>query len=136
MDSFSRRIFIAGAGAVALSGCVSQPMPEFAAEARREASGDPPANIDPIYAEIYGPILEEPFPLEAIDLGRIDPAFLRKVVSYSAPEAAWHRRRRSSASLSLSRPRGWTRGTLWGRRRSRGLCLVGCCEDQQQAGMA
>jgi lipoprotein-anchoring transpeptidase ErfK/SrfK len=38
------------------------------------------------YALIYGPILSEPFPVPAVNLATIDPAFLRTEVAYASPE--------------------------------------------------
>jgi hypothetical protein len=38
------------------------------------------AAIDPAYLGIYSALPEERFPVPAVDLGEIDPAFLRRVV--------------------------------------------------------
>src|SRR5438309_4459473 len=89
MDRRSRRFFIAGAGAAALSGGLGQPMAGAAAQPFPGPRGRPPADIDAddlVYAEMYGPILDERFPIEAVDLRRINPAFLRKVLAVTATE--------------------------------------------------
>jgi lipoprotein-anchoring transpeptidase ErfK/SrfK len=86
MDRLSRRLFITGAGAAALSGGLSQPMAGAAAQAFRGPRGYPPAD-DLVYAEMYGPLPDERFPIEATDLSRINPAFLRKLVAVTATEA-------------------------------------------------
>ena len=38
------------------------------------------------YASLYAPVGGEPFPVPAVDLGRIDPQFLRRTVSYPTSE--------------------------------------------------
>jgi lipoprotein-anchoring transpeptidase ErfK/SrfK len=86
MDRLSRRAFVTGASALALTGCVSEPRPELVAEGPREPRRYAVADLDPIYAEMYGPLPAERFPVEATDLSRIDPAFLRDVVAYSGRE--------------------------------------------------
>lgn len=75
--SISRRVFIAGLP-VALAGCVSQ-----AATPRPVATQ--PA-IDPQVAAMYGALHDEPFPVPAVDLRRIDPKFYRQEVAYYTPE--------------------------------------------------
>jgi len=53
------------------------------------AGGTPPAvppGIDRSYALMYAAVNTEPFPVQAIDLSRIDPKFLRAEVSYPAQE--------------------------------------------------
>jgi lipoprotein-anchoring transpeptidase ErfK/SrfK len=87
MDRLSRRFFIAGASTAALSGGLSQFMASAAAQPFREPRARPPADIDLVYAEMYGPIHDEPFPIKAVDLSRINLAFLRKVVAVTATEA-------------------------------------------------
>jgi lipoprotein-anchoring transpeptidase ErfK/SrfK len=52
------------------------------------AFGVPAAGIDPEVARLYGPLGGEPFPVPAINLARIGPAFLRKVVAYRSSEEA------------------------------------------------
>jgi lipoprotein-anchoring transpeptidase ErfK/SrfK len=47
----------------------------------------PPPGLDPEYALMYGPIEGDRFPIPAIDLTRINPAFLRREVDFSSAEA-------------------------------------------------
>jgi lipoprotein-anchoring transpeptidase ErfK/SrfK len=79
-----RRHVLAGLGALALpaalGGCVT-PAP-------RVAVAPPMPDFDPSYVAMYGPIDSEPYPVPAIDLAQIDPAFLRRVVSYEGSEPA------------------------------------------------
>lgn len=42
--------------------------------------------VDPYYASMYGPIDDDRFPVAAVDLGEIDPEFLRREVSYRTSE--------------------------------------------------
>jgi lipoprotein-anchoring transpeptidase ErfK/SrfK len=41
---------------------------------------------DPAFALIYAAVDGEPFPVPAVDLAKIDPAFLRREVAYATPE--------------------------------------------------
>ena len=72
----NRRLFLAAAPVV-LSGCVSQ---------TRSALDEARAHIDPYYQGIYAALTDEPFPVPAIDLARVDPRFWRREVPYSTPE--------------------------------------------------
>ncbi len=61
--------------------------------ARPRESARPPASpVDPAvvrqYAGMYAAIEDEPFPIPAIQLSDVDPAFLRKNVAYFSPEPA------------------------------------------------
>lgn len=77
--SISRRLFLAGLP-LALAGCTSARMaPGPSAAAARPA-------IDPHYVAMYGPIHDEPFPIPAVDLTRINPKFLRQEVAYYTSE--------------------------------------------------
>jgi lipoprotein-anchoring transpeptidase ErfK/SrfK len=40
----------------------------------------------PVSASSYGAVLDERFPLPAIDLNKVDPRYLRQVVDYRSPE--------------------------------------------------
>jgi lipoprotein-anchoring transpeptidase ErfK/SrfK len=61
---------------VALAACVStQPPPQQAVR-----------RIDPAYAAMYGPRLDEPHPLPATDISEVDPRFLRREVAYFGRE--------------------------------------------------
>ncbi len=44
-------------------------------------------NLRRRYAALYGPVAGEPFPVRAVNLSDIDPAFLRTVVDYRTSEA-------------------------------------------------
>ncbi len=37
---------------------------------------------------MYGPVLNEPYPVAAVDLRRVDPKFWRQQVVYDTPEPA------------------------------------------------
>jgi lipoprotein-anchoring transpeptidase ErfK/SrfK len=71
----SRRVFLAGAP-LALAGCASQ-------DGQYIAAGP---IVDPQYAEMYGALEGEPFPVPAIDLSKVDPQFLRREVAYETYE--------------------------------------------------
>jgi lipoprotein-anchoring transpeptidase ErfK/SrfK len=72
----SRRGFCAALAAGALvAGCAPPPVTEIAAPRARRP-------IDPRYAEIYGEILGEPYPVPEVDLSEVDPRFWRRVVPY------------------------------------------------------
>jgi lipoprotein-anchoring transpeptidase ErfK/SrfK len=106
MPRLSRRAFITGAGAAALSGgpiasAVAQPFgelfrpfgqpppfgqPQQAPPPVRQPRFAPPGGDDGVYSEMYAGIRGEPFPVEAIDLRRISPAYLRKVVAATSSE--------------------------------------------------
>lgn len=58
-----------------MAGCVTRSEPPL-------VQGVP---IDPYYAEMYGPIDSEPFPLPAVDLNEVDPRFWRREVRYTTP---------------------------------------------------
>jgi lipoprotein-anchoring transpeptidase ErfK/SrfK len=61
---------------VALAACVStQPPPQQAVR-----------RIDPAYAAMYGPRLDEPHPLPATDISEVDARFLRREVAYYGRE--------------------------------------------------
>ncbi|MBH0239830.1 L,D-transpeptidase [Methylobrevis albus] len=85
----SRRAFVAAlpVGLAACSGSYSR-LAGFdggygAPRARISNSG----RIDPYYLSMYGPKLDEPFPLPAIDIRRIDPVYWRQQVSYTSAYA-------------------------------------------------
>lgn len=70
--SISRRTALAGLPLL-LTGCA-----DVVANARPD--------IDPGYERMYGAITSEPFPIRALDLSRVNPAFLRREVSYETKE--------------------------------------------------
>jgi lipoprotein-anchoring transpeptidase ErfK/SrfK len=78
--ALTRRTFIA-AMPVALAGCVSglrEPVPAAATPLVPQ--------IPDFYRQMYGPIYDEPFPIGAADLTRIDPRYYRQEVFYPTPE--------------------------------------------------
>ncbi|MCD7060180.1 L,D-transpeptidase [Pelagibacterium xiamenense] len=75
-----RRDFLLGAGslsALTLAGCTTtaptQPNPSL-------------PQFDPFYVDMYGPIYSEPYPIPAVDLRYVDPAYYRRVVDYPTTE--------------------------------------------------
>lgn len=81
----SRRQFLAGSatlGGLAVSGCMSvgSPVPALPGFAPRLPLG--PST----YAMMYGPLLEERFPVPAVDLSQVDSRFLRRQVDYPTSE--------------------------------------------------
>ena len=81
----SRRAFLYGSGAcaaLALAGCASTQ--DGVAPTAAVISLENPDMA--AYALMYGPVEGEKFPVGAIDLTKIDPAFLRREVAYSGPE--------------------------------------------------
>lgn len=62
-----------------LAGCVSRP------EGIKASKVSSPA-IDPSIQATYGALADEPFPVDAVDLKRVDPKFLRREVSYMTSE--------------------------------------------------
>jgi len=70
----------ASAGAAALAGCAST------ANQQEIIDDATPAGSD--YARIYGPRLNEPYPIPAVDLQKIDPKYLRQEVSNDTGEPA------------------------------------------------
>lgn len=103
----SRRAVVAGlstTAALALAGCNSTrspgpqvraalvrppPAPETAEPPLDAASqpAPPATGGDFDYSAIYGPVTDEPFPIPAVKLSQIKPAFLRRRVDYSTSEA-------------------------------------------------
>lgn len=72
----SRRTLMLGAP-FALAGCATQDGPRLTALT---------PDADPHYASIYGAVDSEPFPVAAVDLGRLNPKFYRREVTYSTSE--------------------------------------------------
>ena len=82
-NSLTRRHFVLGATgftSLALAGCVSAPAP-----APMPASPLKP-RIDPV-ALGYGPVLDEPFPIPAARINRVDPKYYRQEVDDPTGEA-------------------------------------------------
>ncbi|SFK67035.1 L,D-transpeptidase [Methylocapsa palsarum] len=98
MSQINRRMLISGASATAafgLAGCVGSQTPDIQAAA--VAPPPPPSPSTPVsaaasggsqpdYSVAYGPMPGEKFPLPAVKLSEIDPAFLRKQVDYQTKE--------------------------------------------------
>jgi lipoprotein-anchoring transpeptidase ErfK/SrfK len=81
----NRRTFIAGSAAVAvlaLAGCSTTTPVEPVASTLPPT----PPGVDPNYALMYAAIPGERFPVAAIDLTKVNPAFLRREVAYPTPE--------------------------------------------------
>lgn len=73
--SISRRALIAGASSLLLAGC--------AAPVRRPAPALATNNaIDPRYISMYAARPEERFPLPAVNLKKVDPAYYRRLVDF------------------------------------------------------
>ncbi|WP_114946414.1 L,D-transpeptidase [Microvirga calopogonii] len=72
----SRRTFMLGASAAAAGAAL--PINSSLAQSVRDASA---------YQRMYGPIDDDLFPVPGIQLSRINPAFLRRVVEYETAEA-------------------------------------------------
>jgi lipoprotein-anchoring transpeptidase ErfK/SrfK len=92
MHEVNRRALMTGAAAlgavVVLEGCVATgPAPQpVAALPLVPTPTYAYLGANPDYAAIYGAVLTEPYPVPAIDLTRIDPAFLRTEIAYPTPE--------------------------------------------------
>jgi lipoprotein-anchoring transpeptidase ErfK/SrfK len=92
MTAFTRRTFLAGtasAAALGLSGCVSSG--SNGSSGQLIAVAPAPMPYEPVaplsYAEMYGPIEGDRFPIPAVNLKKIDPAFLRTEIDYDTAEA-------------------------------------------------
>lgn len=81
MTTTTRRGFLAGAGALALAGCTTTTTEPIAYRQTTRAVASPQAvPIPEFYREIYGPMPDERFPIPAVDLRKINPAFWRRQV--------------------------------------------------------
>ncbi|MCF3936192.1 L,D-transpeptidase [Acuticoccus sp. M5D2P5] len=68
----TRRGVLIGMGAMAVSGCtIAQEQEPFAVER---------PTIPAEYVRMYGPVLNEPYPIPAVDLSKIQPQFFRRQV--------------------------------------------------------
>ena len=88
------------------------------------------------YASLYAAVGGEPFPVPAVDLGRLDPQFLRRTVSLPDERAGRDHRDRSAKPLPLSGAGRRTGDPLRRRRRARGVRLVRDRQRAREAGMA
>ncbi len=82
----NRRLFLATAAAALASGCASGG--RLPASTGYRAPGPQGAAVSPEYLQMYRAMPEEPYPIPAINLRELDPAYLRRFVDYSAPEPA------------------------------------------------
>lgn len=73
MRQLSRRTFIIAAP-LALVGCVSN-------QPQVEQSWPVPADIK----ALYGPVMNEPYPLPAVDMSKINPKYWRQEVAFNGP---------------------------------------------------
>jgi lipoprotein-anchoring transpeptidase ErfK/SrfK len=78
VGSMTRRVFMLAAP-VALAGCAQTTRMQSA-----EISGFPQPYAS--YRSMYGPILSESHPVAPLDIGRVDPVWLRQDVAYGGPE--------------------------------------------------
>ena len=72
----SRRSFVVGAAA-ALAACQSERVAQTSGAVLAQANT---GSFDPALMSMYGPMPNEKFPMEAIDLSYVDPRFYREVV--------------------------------------------------------
>ncbi len=90
MSDLSRRAFLrSGTGlgaALLLAGCVTEEGP-IAQGGPAPILADTPPGVDRSYAMMYGPVPGDRFPIAAVDLTKINPAFLRAEVDYASGEA-------------------------------------------------
>ncbi|MGH6795643.1 MAG: L,D-transpeptidase [Methylocella sp.] len=97
MSFLTRRSIIAGASASAatcLAGCANtNPNPVINAAAIPASPAPSPANpamadaVEPQYSSIYAEIKDGPFTVPAVKFSQIDPAYLRKNITYASNEA-------------------------------------------------
>ena len=73
MRHLSRRTFIIAAP-LALAACVSN-------QPQVEQSWPVPADIK----ALYGPVMNEPYPLPAVDMSKINPKYWRQEVAFNGP---------------------------------------------------
>jgi lipoprotein-anchoring transpeptidase ErfK/SrfK len=91
MLEINRRVFLRSAvlgGAAALAACSGTT--QGGSPSLLRATGTPaevPPGVDPQYALTYASVEGERFPVPAINLSKIDPAFLRTEVAYATSEA-------------------------------------------------
>lgn len=85
---FNRRALLLGAAAAATAGCMGPggmaQQPYLASPAPQMPSA-PQRNAE--FAPLYRALYDEPFPVPAVDVSRIEPRFLRQQVAYFGDEA-------------------------------------------------
>ncbi|WP_460078913.1 L,D-transpeptidase [Roseibium sp. LAB1] len=86
----NRRLFLASTAAALATGCASsQRTGQLASGPTYTANGPGgPVRISPEYLQMYRAMPEEPYPIPAVDLSRINPVYYRQMVDYAAPEPA------------------------------------------------
>lgn len=92
MREMSRRSFLLNAAAVNaalfVGACASTSKDTVALQpAIPQVPAVVPAGADPSYALMYGSVEGERFPVPAVDLAKVNPAFLRSEVAYATTEA-------------------------------------------------
>ncbi len=75
-EGLSRRVFIAGAGAIAVAGCTTVEVPER----------KPVASLPPAAPAMYQALPEEQFPVPAVNIAELDRRFWRVLVDYPSDE--------------------------------------------------
>jgi lipoprotein-anchoring transpeptidase ErfK/SrfK len=78
----TRRGFLAGSSACALSACVMDPL------AGPQVTASPPPEIFPPLPAIYGPVFGEPFEIPAVPEGIVPPKYWRQEVANPFPDMA------------------------------------------------
>lgn len=97
MPQLNRRLVITGAAATAacgLAGCAATVPPPIVQAAvpplppgpSAPEPADVPIGAEPKYGTVYGAITNEKFPVAAVKLSDIDPAFYRRQVEYATKE--------------------------------------------------
>lgn len=85
----SRRLLLQGSAALAvggpLAGCLA--VPDGRETVGNATAGSRPPTGDEALRAAYGSLPTERFPVEALDLSRIDPDFLRREIAYETTEA-------------------------------------------------
>ncbi|MBS3652548.1 L,D-transpeptidase [Pseudaminobacter sp. 19-2017] len=79
--SMGRRAFVVGAGALALSGCVSTPE-----EPSLTVAEPPPPSSKPTVPPMYYEMPNERFPIAEVDIAKLDQRFWRTEVDYPTQE--------------------------------------------------
>ena len=118
MLELSRRAFLGEAGALGGAAAAWRLLGNVAGRQRcaqlaltRTPAVVPPG-LDPKYALMYASVDGERFPIPAIDLTKIDPAFLRSEVAYPTPEPPGTIVVDPAAHyLYFVEPAGWRRAT-------------------------
>jgi len=108
------------------------PVPDRQGEPARPFFSGQDAGYSAIYAESNG----EPFPVPALRLSDVDPAYLRRSVYYPTDEQPGTIVIDPQAHFLYLVEGGWARHSLWRRRWPKRIRMVGRRHRSQQAGMA